>query len=221
MKHILIGLVAPKQSGKDTAADYLCSNYNFKKYNFADPLKEAMGKIFGFTHEQLYGNEKEKIDPFWGITPREILQKMGTEIFQYEVPKVIKELEPVGRSFWVKCFEKWYTNELENSKKENTNKIINVFEVPMKVLPYSFLNECKSNTKVVISDIRFLHESNKVKELGGTLIKINRDTEHNEYSEHPSELEYKEIKCDYEINNNGNIGELYKEIDLIMQNFKN
>ena len=63
MEKILIGLVAPKRSGKDTAADYLCQKYHFKKYNFADPLKEGIGKMFGFSHDQLYGKDKEVTDP--------------------------------------------------------------------------------------------------------------------------------------------------------------
>ena len=84
MEKILIGLVAPKRSGKDTAANYLCSAYGFKKYNFADPLKKGVSEIFGLTYDQLNGDDKEKIDPFWGVTPRELFQKIGTELFQYE-----------------------------------------------------------------------------------------------------------------------------------------
>lgn len=221
MEKLLIGLVAPKQSGKDTAADYLCKKYHFKKYNFADPLKEGIGKMFGFSHDQLYGKDKEVVDLFWGVTPREVLQKMGTEIFQYEVPKAIKELEPIGRSFWVKCFEKWYINELNSFYKKRSFWSTNVFEAMVKDLPYSFLNEIRPHIRVVISDIRFLHESNKIKELGGILIKINRKTKNNEYSEHCSELECRDIECDYLIDNDGDIFDLYNQIDTLMVNFKN
>lgn len=221
MEKILIGLVAPKQSGKDTAADYLCQKYHFKKYNFADPLKEGIGKMFGFSHDQLYGKDKEIIDPFWGVSPREVLQKMGTEIFQYEVPKTIKELEPIGRSFWVKCFEKWYMNELNDFYKKRSSWSTNVFDAMLKDLPYSFLDEIRPHIRVVISDIRFQHESNKIKELGGILIRVNRETEDNQYSSHCSEIECMDIKCDYEINNNSNIIDLHKQIDSLIKNFKN
>jgi tRNA A-37 threonylcarbamoyl transferase component Bud32 len=33
---------------------------------------------------------------------------MGTEIFQYDMPKHIPELQVFGRGFWVKRFEQWY-----------------------------------------------------------------------------------------------------------------
>lgn len=192
MDKILIGLVAPKQSGKDTVADYLCTKYNFEKYNFGDPLKEGVGKIFGFTDEQLYGDKKEIIDNYWGVAPREVYQKIGTEIFQYEVPKLFSEMSDIGRLFWVKCFEKWYIDELTYFETEN----------------------------VVISDVRFLHESNKIKEMGGILIKVQRDVDENEYSLHSSETELKDIVCDYTLNNNGSIKELIKEIDELISSFK-
>ena len=218
MEKILIGLVAPKQSGKDTIGDYLCNNYDFKKYNFADPLKEGMRKIFGFTDEQLYGNKKEVVDPFWGVSPREVLQKMGTEIFQYEVPKNIPELGDVGRSFWVKCFEKWYKEKSTQYEKVFSIWSNSIFEAMWKGLPHDFLN-VQPYLRVVISDIRFQHEADKIKDLGGILIRVSRDTQENSYSKHTSELENQEILCDYIIDNNSNINQLYSSIDSLLKNF--
>jgi hypothetical protein len=65
--------------GKDLAADYLVQHYGFRKLAFAGPLKEAAKVIYGLTDEQLYGNLKEVVDPFWGETPRHILQTAGTD----------------------------------------------------------------------------------------------------------------------------------------------
>jgi hypothetical protein len=220
MDKILIGIVAPKHSGKDTAGDYLCKSYHFKKYNFADPLKDGLADIFGFTHEQLYGKNKEELDPFWGVSPREVLQKMGTEIFQYEVPKNIPELDKFGRLFWVKRFEKWYMDELFSFGKKQLVWTNSILEAMMKGLPHTFLDNLRPHLRIVISDIRFQHEADKVKELGGILIKINRDTKENEYSQHTSEIECNEIICDYNINNNSDMYNLYKQIDNIMKTFK-
>lgn len=214
MDKILIGLVAPKQSGKDTIADYLCMKYSFKKYNFADPLKEGIGKIFGFTNEQLYGDDKEVIDPFWGVSPREVLQKVGTELFQYELPRVMDEFKDMGRTFWVKCFERWYINELNNfnSKKLKWSD----FVTKNKDLSPSHLDSKKPYSKVVISDIRFLHEALKVKEFNGILIKVNRDVDTDHYSNHLSETEYLKINCDYVIENKQDKEHLFNEIDTLM-----
>lgn len=218
MSKILIGLVAPKQSGKDTAANYLCSAYSFSKYNFADPLKNAIGDIFGFSYEQLHGKEKEVIDPFWKVTPRELFQKIGTELFQYHLPNEVEEFKDFGRLFWVKCFERWYLNKEKDYDFARTHWSNGAFESMLKDLPTNIFDTTKPNFRVIVSDVRFLHEANKIKEMGGILIKINRSGEKNEYSNHTSETELNEIFCDYTLENNGYLVDLYEELDKIIKN---
>jgi hypothetical protein len=75
---MIIGLIGYARSGKDTCARFL-RDEGFTTMHFAEPLKNAAAEIFGFTHEQLYGALKEVIDPFWGFSPREALQRLGTE----------------------------------------------------------------------------------------------------------------------------------------------
>jgi hypothetical protein len=76
---MIIGLGHRARSGKDTFADYLVAKHGFTKLSFATPLKEAARDIFLLTDEQMYGSLKEVVDPRWGRTPRDILQKLGTE----------------------------------------------------------------------------------------------------------------------------------------------
>lgn len=76
---MIIGLGYKAKSGKDTLADYLCNAHGFRKGSFAESLKRAAHEIFGFTDAQLYGDQKELIDPNWKITPRSALQRLGTE----------------------------------------------------------------------------------------------------------------------------------------------
>ena len=213
MEKIIIGLVAPKRSGKDTAANYLCSSYGFKKYNFADPLKNGIGTMFGLNYDQLYGDSKEKVDPYWGVTPRELFQKIGTELFQFELPKIIEQFSSHGRTFWVRCFEKWYLDQLEEYNKNKMYWSSNVFETMMRDIPSNIFDHSKPYFRVVVTDIRFLHEANKIKEMGGILIKLKRDTEENEYNAHSSEKENEEIVCDYVFENNGYMIDLYEQFD--------
>ena len=50
--------------------------------SFADPLKE-IACVVGFTREQVHNQSlKNKVDDFWGITPRKFLQMCGTEMFR-------------------------------------------------------------------------------------------------------------------------------------------
>jgi hypothetical protein len=216
MDKILIGLVAPKRSGKDTVANYLCSSYGFKKYNFADPLKKGIKEIFGLTYEQLDGKDKEVVDPFWGITPRELFQKIGTEIFQFELPKVIEQFGDFDRTFWVKCFEKWYITKKEEYEINRMYWSNNTFEKMLKDLPVNLYDTTKPIFRVVVSDVRFKHEAKKIKEMGGILIKINRSVEENDYSTHLSEKENEEINCDYTIENNDYIVDVYEQFDNLM-----
>ena len=59
---VIIGLIGNKRVGKDTIADYLVNNYNFKKYAFADQIKKISNIIFGWNGEQLDGEQKDIID---------------------------------------------------------------------------------------------------------------------------------------------------------------
>lgn len=81
METKLIGLTGLAGCGKDTFAEKLSfHSSNVKLYAFADPLKSAASAIFNVPLDVFYIQSlKEKTDPFWGISPREMLQKLGTE----------------------------------------------------------------------------------------------------------------------------------------------
>jgi ribonuclease HI len=102
---MLIGLVGPRRVGKDTVADIILKYYPFIKTAFAEPLKQACRTIFRLTDEQLYGEAKEQVDPRWGVSPREILQKVGTELFRDYMPQVL----PI-KDVWIQTFKLWYEN---------------------------------------------------------------------------------------------------------------
>lgn len=88
---MIIGLVGFAGSGKGTVADILCDEFNFSKIAFADPLKDAVSAIFDWPRNLVEGDTipsrvfREKPDSFWSekferdFTPREALQKLGTE----------------------------------------------------------------------------------------------------------------------------------------------
>lgn len=80
---VLIGLIGPKESGKDTLADYLVSHYRFQKHAFADPIKQICRIMFLLDPEQLNDHTlKETIDKKWGLTPRQMMQKLGTDVIR-------------------------------------------------------------------------------------------------------------------------------------------
>lgn len=77
---MLLGLAGPAKSGKDTAAGALAMDLGFDCYAFATPVKLAAQMMFGLTDEETWSDEKkDEINTFWGITHREMFQKVGTE----------------------------------------------------------------------------------------------------------------------------------------------
>ena len=86
MKTKVVLISGKKQHGKNAIASILREEFKLKGYNviemaFADPLKTMAQEIFRLTSRQIWnGYEKEKLDTRWGMTPREIMQKLGTEV---------------------------------------------------------------------------------------------------------------------------------------------
>lgn len=106
---MIIGVLGKKRSGKDTFADYVIENSskNFTKYSFAVPVKEICKTAFLLTDEQVYGEHKEDIDDRWNVTPRLLMQVVGTDLFRELLPKIIPEFKEVSENLWVKHFQFW------------------------------------------------------------------------------------------------------------------
>lgn len=90
---ILIGLMGKKGVGKDTLADRLVSRGRFQKMAFADPLKAVCREMFALTSWQLHDPEgKETVDERWGMTPRQMMQRVGTDMVR----------SMLGKDFWLR-----------------------------------------------------------------------------------------------------------------------
>jgi hypothetical protein len=77
---MIIGLTGKARSGKDTAATMILEMLPAaNKYAFADPLKEGLMAALGLTHEEVYGELKDTMNPLYGKTNREMLQTFGTD----------------------------------------------------------------------------------------------------------------------------------------------
>lgn len=78
---LIIGLSGRRGSGKDTVASLLMRRYRVERLAFADPLREAARAICGFSEEQCVNPAlKEVVDPRWGFSPRQFLQRLGTDV---------------------------------------------------------------------------------------------------------------------------------------------
>ena len=83
---MIIAFAGRANAGKDSAGKYLVEHYKFLHYYFAKPLKEACKHLFQLTYHQIA--EKEKVIEPWGISPRTMYQKIGTDICRSIDPNI-------------------------------------------------------------------------------------------------------------------------------------
>lgn len=105
---MILGLVGYIGSGKGTVGDILVREHGYHQFAFADALKDAVATIFTWPRGLLEGDSnasrsfRERVDPWWShkfgyeVTPRLILQKMGTEACRHGI----------ADNIWIAALEK-------------------------------------------------------------------------------------------------------------------
>ena len=76
---MIIGLHGEAGSGKDFAADYLCSKSWYDKTSFAKPIYDMINCLGFDASSSMDREEKESSDNFLGVSLRRMLQTLGTE----------------------------------------------------------------------------------------------------------------------------------------------
>lgn len=110
----IVGIVGKKYSGKDTTADIIIKKYGYTKIRFGDAVKDVCKCIFNFTDEQLYGNLKEQKDEHWNVSPRHVLQFVGTDLFRNQIQNIIPEIKD---NIWIEVVKK----KIIDAQKINPN----------------------------------------------------------------------------------------------------
>lgn len=200
----LIGLNGFKRTGKNTVGEIIQqgSDENVKLVGFADKLKIAAARALGYQ-----GSDAELIkqmDDFketgrlWigrddienQVTGREYLQWFGTEAGR----------ETFWDSFWVDLVLPDPQRYDEEDKSDRYDELL--YE---KYAGYDVL---------VVTDVRFPNEAQRVKDLGGEVWEITRPGI--EAGLHASERPLPRHLVDRTINNDGSIVELQDKVDEVM-----
>jgi len=92
---MILGIGHRRRSGKDVIGEYLVKNHGFRRTYFAKSLKAACAEIFHLDDSYWYGEQKEYIHPYWKTTPRDIMQRVGTEAMR----------RGFDQDIWVKSLE--------------------------------------------------------------------------------------------------------------------
>ena len=179
----IIAFCGYKRCGKDFASEHIVKNHNYLHYKFANKLKQIVKVLFDFDDEQIEGNKKETIDSLWGISPRQAMQYIGTDVFQHHMNNLIPDID---RKFWAKTL----VNEVKRKNPKN----------------------------LVISDMRFVHEYEYIKEhldqYKLTVVKIISNNKH--VDTHISENSFNKIPFDHIVINTYD-SQFVKDIDVIVK----
>ena len=74
----IIGIAGKARSGKDTTARFIIAERGGYQYAFADPIRQ-MARIVGVDmREQYWQDRKEEVIPALGVSPRCIMQTLGS-----------------------------------------------------------------------------------------------------------------------------------------------
>jgi hypothetical protein len=154
-----------KGSGKSVAAQRIVQAHQGTIFSFAKPLKRGSKHLFGFSQKELYGTDPEKssVNPYLGVSARQILQFLGTDVFRNN-PLFAKDLgSPAVRGAMD-------LNDEFSSVSPWIRKMKEELEKSDAVL-------------AVIDDVRFPDELDFIiSEMGGTVASISRKIEPTEES---------------------------------------
>lgn len=206
----IIAICGLINSGKDTAADYLCEKYNFRRDSFASTLKDVVSIVFGWDRELLEGRSaesrvwREQVDQWWAnklnipdLTPRWVLQYWGTEVCRGTFHDDI----------WIACLE---------------SRLHNI------------------NSDTVITDARFANEIESVRRAGGIIARVKRGVDPDwfitavlanngdqdslqkliDMNIHASERSWAGYPLDAIIENNSSLDDLYQQITSLVENLE-
>lgn len=194
-------LIKKLETPQNHSLDFPYSVWEVKK--FADKLKDIVCLLIGCTREHLEDREfKEKTlgEEWWYYTD-------GKNIYPYtSYEGNVKNLSlvlPTPRILLQQIGTDLFRNQL------HTNCWINA----------TFANYT-TDSNWIITDCRFKNEANAIKDRGGIVIRINRDTLNTSQFRHQSEVDLDDYEFDYTIYNNSDISSLINSVRDMLIYFK-
>ena len=209
---MLLGISGFMRSGKDTLGDHLVENYGYKKTGFAKTLKDAVQNIFGFTHEQVYGNLKETPDERYRFTG--LCTKCGQEC-SLPPPSIagIQDRDwfcaPCNLSYPIFVTPRL---AMQSMGTEWGRRLCDGIWV-MACINEIRQSDCRN---WVITDVRFRNEVQAVQDTGGLMIRLRRGELSTTHASEAELAEMEDSEFDLAVDNLGTLEEFYAKIDSFM-----
>ena len=191
----IIAICGAKRSGKDVLAEHLVKKYNYTRLAFAEPLKVAVKGLFNFDNDQVGIGEDTGDDRKDIIDERwGITPRAALQFFGTEMMQ--EKIQGLLPDIKRNFFANTLANRIENAEE---------------------------HTNFVISDLRFIHEYERLLNISKISIKdilivrVIRPSKDRvkEPEPHISELEYTNIPYDIIMINNGSIEEYINRFEKI------
>lgn len=175
----LIGLSGYARSGKDEAAKVLVDHYQFTRVAFADKLKQFVYQQNPIIGVKPYFNWAEESPVgFTNVRLREVVDLYGWE--------GTKETE----------FKDEIRGILQRTGTEAGRKVISD-----NIWVDAALTGHPDDARIVVTDCRFPNEAQRIKDLGGIVVRVNRPGV-KAVNAHPSESALDDWAFDYTLENN-------------------
>ena len=171
----VIGFSAPKQSGKTTAGRYLVEKWGYTIHSFATPLKKLCNEYFGLTPEETFGVDKETVNPQWGVSPRQIMQFVGTDMFREKLGELVGM--DLASQFWIRQLVLSELSVIDDIRMLNELEYVRDHGgllVKIKRLRSSSSTECHSTEQELPDDLFdvIIYNDGTLDELYGQLDKL-------------------------------------------------
>ena len=197
---VIFSISGQKRAGKDTVANYIADNVISSRVSFAEPVRDVCRAYFGWDDEWLLGKHKEDVDPYWGISPRQAMQYLGTEVGRVGLSENYPEFKSVtADNIWIKKALQTIRIKSEKEYVANFGKI----------------------RAFIIPDMRFLNEYSAIKKMMSEGFKVitigvRRDGLPSDNHASETEIKYCVEKCDFILENNRKISDLEEKVNEII-----
>lgn len=112
----IIGLVGRARSGKDTAATFFRTTHTVRR--FAQPMKDAIKALYGWSDVNIETNLKDVEDTQWGLTPRQAMIHMAETTKKLVTPDFfVKRLFSDWKGEPIVIADVRYENEIQEIHK--------------------------------------------------------------------------------------------------------
>lgn len=172
----LIGVCGRAYSGKDTLAEHLVAEYGYRRVGFADKVKEAVVALDPLLFEA-HGVEYKLSDL---RLPHESAVDLCNRL-KSDLPEVRRLMQAMGNDVGQGVFGQHFWIDLA-------------------------LKQIQPGELVVISDVRYPHEADAIREVGGCVVRVTRPSQPS-IGNHPSEALVDECKVQADVVNDSTIAE--------------